>query len=278
MPKVTRQAPPANKKAASRGSSVLDRIAPIQMPDRGLQVAIYGRSGTGKTTLAATFPKPLLLVRPPDDDGRLSIYNVSGIDDAPIYSLDEMEELLPLMASGKYATVVLDNASALQDLVMKKVLGLEEIPTQLSWGVADQSQWGEIGLAMKEILRRLLDLTCNTVVLAQEREFNADANVTDFLTPYVNCGLSPSVASWIGPKVNYLCNTFIREVEELYESNQVVHNKKVKLKRKVIQYCLRTGPHPVYNTKFRVPMGTPLPELIVNPTYDKILKLIRGGK
>ena len=131
---------------------------------------------------------------------------------------------------------------------------------------------------MKEALRRFLDLTCHTVVLAQEREFNTDSDLSDFLTPYVNCGLSPAVASWIGPKVNYLLNTFIREVDKQFETNRVINGKKVFETRKVIEFCLRTGPHPVFNTKFRAPRGTKVPDLITDPSYDKILKLINGGK
>jgi hypothetical protein len=30
--------------------------------------------------------------------------------------------------------------------------------------------------------------------------------------------------------------------------------------------------------KFRVPRGVELPESIVDPTYDKIMELIRGGE
>lgn len=280
MPKVSQQRPPVKVSRGSNGKvpDVVSRIVPIALPDNGIQMAIYGRSGTGKTALACTFPKPLLLIRPPDDDGRRTIYKVQGVMDAPVYSVDELEQLTQHLVEvdGKYKTIVLDTMSALQELVLKKVLNVEELPAQMGWGVATQQQWGEVGSGMKELIRRLLQLQCNVLLLAQEREFNTDTNVTGVLAPYVNCGLSPTVASWVGPRVDYLVNTFIREGEREVESGRVINGKKVKMKVKEMQFCLRTGPHAVYNTKFRVPRGKSLPDVIVDPDYSKILKLIEG--
>ena len=45
---------------------------------------------------------------------------------------------------------------------------------------------------------------------------------------------------------------------------------------KGVDYCLRTEPHDTFMTKFRLPRGTPLPECVVDPTYDKVMALIRG--
>ena len=45
-----------------------------------------------------------------------------------------------------------------------------------------------------------------------------------------------------------------------------------------VEYCLRTEPHDVYMTKFRRPGGKDLPEVIVNPTYDKVKALIDGDE
>lgn len=275
MPKVTKQTPTVRKQ--SNVPDVIARIGPIQKPDRGLQIAIYGRSGSGKTTLACSFPKPLVIVRPPDDDGRLSVYNVSGVDDAPVNSVEEMEQVTEYLAGGKYKTIVLDNMSALQELVLKKVLGMSELPAQLGWGTATQQQWGEVGAGMKELMRKLLEINCSHIVLlAQEREFNTDSSVSDVLAPYVNCGVIASVASWVGPKVDYLCNTFLREHKVKVDSGRKIQGKTVLVDKNVIQYCLRTGPHPVYNTKFRVPKGTKLPDVVVDPNFNDILALIEG--
>lgn len=50
----------------------------------------YGRSGTGKTTAASTFPKPMLLLDA-KDRGTDSISDVPGIDVLDVQTYDEFE-------------------------------------------------------------------------------------------------------------------------------------------------------------------------------------------
>jgi hypothetical protein len=44
-----------------------------------------------------------------------------------------------------------------------------------------------------------------------------------------------------------------------------------------VEYCLRTEPHEVFQTKFRMP-GDDIPDCIVDPTYDKVVSLINGNQ
>jgi hypothetical protein len=60
------------------------------------------------------------------------------------------------------------------------------------------------------------------------------------------------------------------------EKNVNGKTTQIRVKTREVEYCLRTGPHPVYCTKFRLPKGNPLPESIVDPDYDKIMTIIRG--
>ena len=45
-----------------------------------------------------------------------------------------------------------------------------------------------------------------------------------------------------------------------------------------VEYCLRTAPSPTYTTKFRVPKENcdGIPDVIVDPDYDKIMELLKG--
>ena len=286
MPTVSRQAAPRPRPRAvpvtqstdNEATGVLSRIKPIECPDRGIRMAIYGRSGTGKTTLACDFPKPLLYIRPPDDDGRRSVHKIQGIMDVDLLQPEEFRELTAhVRESGKYQTTVLDSVSTLQDLALKRVLKKDELPAQMGWGVASQQQWGEVGAMVKDLLREMLSLEGNVVIVAQERVFDGEGS-SDILTPHVGVAVSPSIAGWIGPSVEYLVQTFLRQGVRKVKRKVAGLNAVTEVDEECIEFCLRTGPHPVYNTKFRVPrhLRDKLPDVLVDPTYAKIAALVEG--
>lgn len=276
MPKVTKQV---------GGKQVRRRPAAAKQPDAwdlsdAIKLNLYGRSGTGKTTLWSTFPGPILAIvcsgsiRPGELKSINTPENRKKIT-API--VRHVEEIAGLLrGADQYATVVLDHASGVQDLVLKEILGLDELPAQRSWGLASQQQWGQCALQTKEVLRAVLNHNGNVVIVAQEREFNSDTDGDEIIAPYVGSALTPSVTGWLNPACDYIGQTFIR---------RATTTKNVKLGKKVVpkkvptgkvEYCLRTAPDPVYTTKFRVPKGHPLPQVLVDPTYDKILAVING--
>lgn len=283
MPNVEKQTAKPTRRKRKRGGSVIDRIAPIGFDGNdGIKINLYGRSGTGKTTLWATFPKPILAVvcSGSSKPGELRSINTKEyrktIKQVTIEKTDEIRELIQYQqAEEKFATVVLDHATGLQDTTLKEILGLDELPAQGSWGMAKQQDWGQCALQMKEMLRGLLSLDSNVVIVAQEREFNTDAD-GDLLMPFVGSALTPSVTGWLNPACDYICQTFIRQRTEDVETK--VGNKTLKTKRVVkgVEYCLRTAPDPVFTTKFRLPRGTELPDVIVDPDFDQIHGLIMG--
>src|SRR5690606_7836569 len=78
--------------------------------------------------------------------------------------------------------------------------------------------------------------------------------------------LMPSVAAILNASVKVIGHTFIREV---------VKRNLDSIDRKTY-FCLRLGPHPYYITKIRKPKDTKCPEYIVDPSYDKIIDIMRG--
>lgn len=281
---VTRKKSP-KKKGVMKKKGVLDRIAPIGFDEsEGLKINLYGASATGKTTLWSTFPKPILAVvcsggmKPGElksintKENRKTIKQVVLEDPEEIYELIEHQK-----ETGEFATIVLDHASGYQDLCLRDILDLPEIPAKMTWGVATQQTWGQVGVKVTTAFRALLGLDCNVVIVAQERAFNTDSEASELLIPYVASALIPSVTGWLNPACDCICQTFIRGKTETVTTK--VGKKSVKKFRRVpgVDYCLRTAPDPVYTSKFRVPKGTPLPEEIVDPSYDKIIRLINGG-
>lgn len=245
----------------------------------GVKVLLYGRSGTGKTTLWATFPGPILALISSGGNkpGELKSIDTPEYRDKinAIVVEDSATVSEEVKNASQYATIVVDHASGLQDLILKEILGLSEVPVQKSWGLATQQQYGQCTLQAKEHLRNVLNFDGNVVIVAQEREFNTDST-SDLIAPYVGAGLTPSLTGWLNTAVDYIVQTFIRQHEEV--STQKIQGKTVETRTKTrqVEYCLRTAPDPVYTTKFRLPKGRPLPDVIVDPSYDKILSLIQG--
>jgi ABC-type dipeptide/oligopeptide/nickel transport system ATPase subunit len=69
MPTVSRQSNVASK---NKGGGIASRIVPVAQAARGFTMALYGRSGSGKTRLSCTFPKPLLLLGAEEGTGSVS--------------------------------------------------------------------------------------------------------------------------------------------------------------------------------------------------------------
>lgn len=273
--------------SAPKHASVIDRISPVTFDEEdGISVLLYGLSGSGKTTLWATFPGPILamLRSGGTKPGELRSLNAEQRKKTKTVTLQSSEELRMLVEYQKeeqpYKTLVLDHASGFQDLVLSEILGLDDVPVQKTWGLAKQQEYGQCALQVKESLSKLLSLNCNVVIIAQERDFSKeDAKAEEFdVTPTIGAALMPSITGWLNPACDYVCEMFKRS--KTVRNVQTINGKEVEMARKrtgEIEYCLRTGPHEVYMTKFRVPKGHKLPSVIVDPDYDKLMKAIRGS-
>lgn len=294
MPLISKQSaspkPARNGPAKSSGGSVLDRIVSVGENDSGgLHVSLYGRSKTGKTRLLSSFPKPVLIIGA--EDGTKSVSTVKGVDFVRLGNSDEINQIADglrgrslisrSMPGELYKSVGVDTASALQDLILADILGLDQLPTQKHWGMASREQYGDCALRTKTLLKRVLELPLHVVITAHERNFNEEAT-SDMLLPSIGSALSPSVAAWLNGAVDYICQTFIRaetksiKVEIGEGKDKVVEETFEKTGK--AEYCLRVGPDPIYMTGFRMPPGQELPDHIVNPTFDKINTLVKGGK
>lgn len=243
--------------------SIADKISPVKALPKILAMLVYGRSGTGKTTFGGTFPKPALLldIR---EKGTDSVSNIEGLDVIQIDTFSELEEVYWYLLSEegkKYKSVIIDQISQLQDLIMDHVMREE------GKDVMSQRLWGNVSGLMKTWLfnyRDLIDANINVLFIAHDRTTDVDSDSSeDQIDPSVGPRLMPSVAGTLNGAVKVIGSTFIREVFSDDGSRGV-------------EYGMRTGPHAYYTTKLRVPTGTAVPEWIGNPSYDKIMALMSG--
>lgn len=247
-----------------------------------VRLLIYGQSGSGKTTFCSTFPDPILwlICSGGNRPGELrSIDTPENRKRITPRIVTDTAELRAMIADHEaFRTVVLDHASGLADLTLKEILGLDELPAQKTWGLAQQQQYGQQALKLKEMFRALLNLPRHVAIIAQERTFGGgeEAGGSDILKPTVGAALTPSVTGWLNPACDFVVQAFKRARMERRVNKVGTKEIETWVRGKGVEYCIRTEPHDTYTTKFRLPKGRELPECIVDPDFDKLKQLIDG--
>lgn len=258
------------KRVKSRNTSsfsgLLGRIKPVSDAATVIAALFYGRAGTGKTTIAASFPGPVLHldIR---EKGTDSIVDMDDVESLQLQSWDEFEQIYWYLVSpeNRFKTVVVDAVSQLQDMAVEATQ--EENGSK---GVMSQRLWGIAAGKLKTWLlnyRDLVDHNIHVVFLAHDRVHGGEEGEEGELTPTVGPRVMPSVASILTASVKMIGNTFIRETVTKGEGNKKI---------KTAEYCMRVGPHAYYETKVRQPKGSYLPDVIQDPDYEKLLMVMKG--
>lgn len=240
----------------------------------------YGRSGTGKTTVAGTFPgkKLLLDIKDVGDD---SLTGQDDIDVTDIKSWDDFEMTYWWIKRHpkRYQTIILDTMSQLQMLAIRKILeDKNKDPDRAGeWGVMTKQDWGAVASLMKMWIINLRDLPMDVVFIAQDRVFNVgEEDEAKGLDPEVGPGLSPAIAKHLNAAVHFIANTFIRRRLVKVKVKNPKKGQPPKKEVEKIEYCLRIGPNATYITKVRKARAILLPSIVVDPTYDKLMSIING--
>lgn len=251
--------------------SIEDRIIDVADIPVELKLLVYGRSGTGKTHILGTFPKPLLVldVR---DKGTTTIRNRPDTKVFPVTCWQDVEDIYWYLVNNPkmFKSVGCDTVTQLQDMAIRSIIG--DNP-----GVISRRSWGESAGLLKTWILNYRDLPMNVCFTAQDRDNSSSDDFDDegTLIPEVGPYVMPSVAKILNAAFGLIGQTFIREVEK-----KVKVGGKLKTKT-VAEFCMRIGPHARYTTKFRRDpsmKGPSIPSIIVDPSYDKLLKYsIEGG-
>lgn len=240
-----------------------------------LITTLYGRGGTGKTTIASFYPKPMLIIDIKDKGtesaksktlkrGEISVFEANDLDD--VYDAYDY-----VLETGKFKSVVIDHMTALQELSHNKVKE-EEGKAQMS-----QRMFNVSSGYLKEIIqmyKNLADEDINPIFIVQDRLQNGDGEGDEQLIPEVGPALMPSVATFLNAASRIIGNTYLYETME--------KSKDMKVHRE-IEFRLRLGPNPYYITKFTRPKGSPCPAYLVNnlkrkdgDIFTDLQKILKG--
>lgn len=266
---ATKSRKKAKTRQTTEGSGILSRAKPVQEGDEFTTSLFYGRSGTGKTTLASTYPKPILLLDY-KDRGTDSIRDVESIDVIRMDHWTDVEDVYwAIRENSKYQTIVLDTVSGMQNLAISKVKEDNNVDDA---DHLSRRGWGEVAGMLNTWLMIYRDLNMHVVFLASDRTKRSSDDEEDTtpeegrLEPEVGPAVIPSVAIALNASVKIIGNTFIRQRQKMKEGKVV----------EITSYVLRIGPHPYYITKIRSPKSVRIPGVIVDPSYSKIVNVMKG--
>lgn len=124
-----------------------------------VKALVYGKPGTGKTSFAATAPKPLFLSA---EWGLLSIAKLKP-DYVEIKSFHDLKEALVYLRTQKhdYETVIIDSITEVNEIIKAEI-------TARTGRAIQKNDWVEVQEKIKQIIRGFRDLNMHCLFLALE--------------------------------------------------------------------------------------------------------------
>ena len=103
-----------------------------------VKMMIYGQAGMGKTTVALSAPKPLLL----DFDNGVKRVNLAHLENVDIVQVDNWKEIQQLLQQNQtdlaiYQTIVVDTIGKMMDYIITHCCGTRQ-PQIKDWGRINQ--------------------------------------------------------------------------------------------------------------------------------------------
>ena len=253
----------------AKKNSIEDKLIDLTELETPMVITLYGRPGSGKTTIAGSGPKPMLFIdvkdkgteslkRPGVSEGDITVYELTDLDE--IYDIYDYICENPK----KYKSVVIDHLTTLQDISHQKVRE-EEGKSKMS-----QQLYGFSSSYLKEIISMYKELTnygITPIFIAEDRLESGEGEGEDQLLPEVGPGIMPSVSRFLCAASRVIGHTYLQE--------KVEKTGDMKVKR-TIEYRLRLGPNPYYITKVTRPKGNYCPAYLVDPSYQDIVDIIKG--
>ena len=224
---------------------------------------LWGRSGSGKTELLSTFPKPILYIQI-GDDGSNTIASKEDIKAIRARSPGHVKDLLTeAQKDRKYATVAVDTFSLIvNEWTDENAVKKKKRMTQQMWGDLKVDQEELIKLAYVLAEKKCVVLTCHEATDSIEGH-------EDEIAPDIRPSVSKGARTYLEGMANYGIHlAVVLKEEEDGEGNTV----------EVPVYIAHLASNPYYWVKTQKPKEVRLPKSVKNPTYNKIMRLMRGER
>ena len=231
------------------------------------RMLVYGRSGAGKTRLAATAPDVLLMDI--DEKGTKSVKKDIDPKAIRIASIDEFVETYWYLQSGQhdFRSVAIDGCTGLQTMFLNYVLGEQALlDASRDPDMPSRQIYGKVSKLMKNWITNYRNLDMHVIFTALtrvNREGGDDEEDEDLGAVTVGPAVSPA----IGSHLEAACDTI-----GYLHTRQVVVRKGEK-RTKVTRRRLLTGENERYDTKDR---NNAFGSWVDAPDIGKMIDTING--
>lgn len=237
----------------------LDNVVDISELGQRKLVVLWGKSNTGKTEVGSTWPKPMLYIQV-GDDGSNTIAEKEGIKATRAETVQSLRELLKELTKNKgakYKSVFIDTFSMITNVwIDENAVSKSKKMTQQMWGDLKTDTEELIKLAHKLALHTWVILSCHEVMDTVD-------GMEDEILPDARPSLSKGSRTYLEGMANYGFHT--TRLKKEVEKNGV--------EKTLVKYAMHIGPNPYYWTKLQVAKGVEVPDIMINPSFSKLVKL-----
>ena len=243
------------------------------------KIMIYGRNKKGKSRFGLSAGVENTLVLDPEQ-GTLTMKELNPYI-WPINRWEDLQEAYGALRTGEisprvlglgdsdvpFSWVSVDGLTRMNSMALTYVRKLqEEKDLDARPGMIDRRDYGRSGEMMKQMLLNFHTLKMNVIYTAQERMITANGDDEDDETAYFVADLPASARG--------AATAIVEVIGRIYTTRAEVKTTGGGTKE-VMQRRLWIGLHERYDTGFRSDFK--LPDLIKNPTLDKLTNLMLTG-
>jgi len=138
-------------------------------------MVVYGEGGVGKTTFAATAPRPIIA----DCENGSKYFGLRGIaaDVALIEKWDDMQEFMQIALTEDYDTVIIDPIGELMEKLIAYMRNRADSKLVQRDGNPTMAGWGWLKSTMRNFLKTMRDSGKHIVIVAHVQEKDDDGRV-----------------------------------------------------------------------------------------------------